>query len=335
MVERLVAPEAPVWYQTTGRWESGPTSAYYKGLMSILTGKPYPLRVLNASCTNPLSATRNPKKVAEALKKLDFMFVMDVFHAPHVDFADIVLPACTSYEQGDFFGVQDDARRHLAGGLQPGGRAAGGVAQRLAVLSRSGRPHGLRRALLAGRHGRLHERDAGPLRRHRGAVAAEPRGDACEAAGGRRRRRRSHRRPRRSARSTASTRLLFKDLPHGKVQCYNEFIGGKENSDGSGTLPYLPVYQGPPEGLAETPELAKEFPLILSDVHAHRLVAAQLPPQRRLPAGAAALPLAAGSIRPPPRSTASPTATGCGWSLPTAGAGSRPSTSPASRPRWS
>ena len=115
MVERLVAPESPVWYQTTGRWESGPTSAYYKGLMSILTEKPYPLRVLNASCCNPLSATRNPRKVAEALKKLDFMFVMDVFHAPHVDFADIVLPACTSYEQGDFFGVQAHAGRHLGG----------------------------------------------------------------------------------------------------------------------------------------------------------------------------------------------------------------------------
>jgi thiosulfate reductase/polysulfide reductase chain A len=65
--------------------------------------------------------------------------------------------------------------------------------------------------------------------------------------------------------------LLFKDLPYGKVQCYNELRGGKETNDGSGTLPYLPVYQGPPEGIAETPELAKEFPLILSDVHADRL----------------------------------------------------------------
>ena len=64
---------------------------------------------------------------------------------------------------------------------------------------------------------------------------------------------------------------LFKDLPHGKVQCYNEFIGGKADCDGSGPLPYLPAYQGPPEGLAETPELAKDFPLILSDVHAYRL----------------------------------------------------------------
>ena len=72
---------APVWYQKTAGPENGPTSAYYKGLMSILTGKPYPLRVLGAGCTNPLSATRNPQKVAEALKKLDFMFVMDVCRA--------------------------------------------------------------------------------------------------------------------------------------------------------------------------------------------------------------------------------------------------------------
>jgi len=64
---------------------------------------------------------------------------------------------------------------------------------------------------------------------------------------------------------------LFKKLPHGKVQCYNELLGGRENNDGSGTLPHLPVYQGPPEGIAETPALTKEFPLILSDVHAHRL----------------------------------------------------------------
>ena len=64
---------------------------------------------------------------------------------------------------------------------------------------------------------------------------------------------------------------LFKGLPHGKVQCYNEFIGGKPNVDGTGVLPPLPIYQGPPEGLAETPELAKDYPLVLSDVHAYRL----------------------------------------------------------------
>ena len=48
-------------------------------------------------------------------------------------------------------------------------------------------------------------------------------------------------------------------------------IGGKDNCDNTGKLPYLPVYQGPPEGIAETPELTKEYPLIISDVHAHCL----------------------------------------------------------------
>ena len=230
MVERLVAPESPIWYQKTGRWESGPTTAYYKGLMSILTGEPYPLRVLNASCTNPLSATRNPKKVAEALKKLDFMFVMDVFHAPHVDFADIVLPACTSYEQGDFFGVRNTPEGVVGGGLQPGGRAPGGVAQRLAVLPRSGRPHGLRRALLAGRAWtaswtRLLARygvTVEQLRQNPGGMLVAGARAAGPAPPQRRRA------PRAQYRKYA---LLFKDLPHGKVQCYNELIGGKENND--------------------------------------------------------------------------------------------------------
>jgi anaerobic selenocysteine-containing dehydrogenase len=55
------------------------------------------------------------------------------------------------------------------------------------------------------------------------------------------------------------------------VQCYNELIGGKVNNDGTGTLPYFPVYHGPPEGIAQTPALTKEFPLVFSDVHAYRL----------------------------------------------------------------
>ena len=64
---------------------------------------------------------------------------------------------------------------------------------------------------------------------------------------------------------------LFAGLPHGKVQCYNEVIGGRDDNMKSGKLPFFPIYSGPPEGIAQTPELAKEFPLILSDVHAHRL----------------------------------------------------------------
>ena len=64
---------------------------------------------------------------------------------------------------------------------------------------------------------------------------------------------------------------LFKDLPNGKVQCYNVWIGGKPNNTETGTLGYLPEYVGPPEGIAQTPDLVEEYPLIISDVHAYRL----------------------------------------------------------------
>ena len=64
---------------------------------------------------------------------------------------------------------------------------------------------------------------------------------------------------------------LFAQLPGGKVQCYNEWIGGKPNNTETGELGYLPVYQGPPEGIAETPDIAAEYPYIISDVHAYRL----------------------------------------------------------------
>lgn len=269
--ERLVAPEAPVWYQTPERWESGPSSAYYKALMSILTEKPYPLRVLNASCSNPLSATRNPRKVAEALKKLDFMFAMDIFHAPHVDYADIVLPACTSYEQGDFFGVRPtpDGLRVAPYNqvVEPLGETRSDWRFYLDLAARMG----------YGEHFWQGDMDAfmdEMLAKHGVTVEQlrqDPRGMFVK--------------PSSSPDATGSQTpppsppqpeyrkyaVLFKGLPHGKVQCYNEYIGGKSTCDGTGTLSYLPSYQGPPEGLAETPELAEEYPLVLSDVHAYRL----------------------------------------------------------------
>lgn len=70
--------------------------------------------------------------------------------------------------------------------------------------------------------------------------------------------------------------VAFKNLPNKKFQAYNEFIGGKPSVwDGTefdpGALPYLPYFQGPDESLSETPEIAAEYPLIISDVHAYRL----------------------------------------------------------------
>jgi thiosulfate reductase/polysulfide reductase chain A len=273
LADKLVAPEGPVWYQKVGWTENGPTSAYYKGLMSILTGEPYALRALGAGYTNPLSATRNPQRVAEALRKLDFMFVMDVSHGPHVDFADIVLPACTSYEQDLYFGTKMTPEGTLICGynqvVEPLGESRSDWTFYLDLAVRmgygehfwQGDPQAMMDEMLApydltaqqlrqNPEGMLQKRPAppGPATEAPGQEAPAPRDQQAQRWTG-----------------------LFKDLPYGKVQCYNEYLGGKPTNDGTGTLPYLPVYQGPPEGLAQTPEFAREFPLILSDVHAHRL----------------------------------------------------------------
>lgn len=259
LADKLVAPESPVWYQKAGNWDAGPTSAYYKALMSILTGKPYPIRVLNATCSNPLSATRNPRMVAEALKKLEFFFVMDVFHGPHVDYADIVLPACTGYEQscqleirnkneGTWLGIynkvtepleesRSDWQFYLDLAVKMGYGADFWNGSMEAFLNEQLAPSGISLDELRKSPKGIFVKRAEPI--------PEP----------------SYRR----------YKELFKNLPYGKVQCYNEFIGGKEDNMKTGVLPYLPVYKGPPEGIAETPEIAKEFPLVLSDVHAHRL----------------------------------------------------------------
>ena len=106
-VAKLVAPETPRWFQTMQTQESGPTAAYNKGIQSVLTGKPYPLRFILAQSTNPMSATRQPKTVAEALKKLDYYVVMDVAWNSSCDYADIVLPAATQYESADQFSVNN------------------------------------------------------------------------------------------------------------------------------------------------------------------------------------------------------------------------------------
>ena len=92
-MSRLLAPEFPRWYQKPSTWESGPNSAYFKALMTALTDEPVRLRAAFAQATNPLSATRQPKKVAKALERLELFVVHDTHWSPSCAYADYVLPA--------------------------------------------------------------------------------------------------------------------------------------------------------------------------------------------------------------------------------------------------
>lgn len=260
-VSKLVAPETPRWFQNKMTQESGPTSAYNRGLMSILSEEPYPLRFVFAQSSNPLSATRQPKKVAEALKKLDYYVVMDTSWNSSCDYADIVLPAATQYETSDQFAVKNMKDGTFIGInqviVEPLGEARSDWQYYLDLAVKMGYGDdfwgGSLDAMLEERLDgsgitleELRAANTGIFKeRTDGSAPTEPVYQDYE--------------------------KMFESLPGGKVQCYNEWIGGKPNATDSGTLEYLPVYHGAPENLTSTPDLAQEYPLIISDVHAYRL----------------------------------------------------------------
>ena len=259
-VSDLVGPETPRWFQTMATQESGPTSAYNKGIRSILTEDPYPLRCILGQSSNPLTATRQPKTVIEALKKLDLYIVMDTEWNSSCDYADYVLPACSNYETSQQFATKNSKAGTWIGMNQaiqePLAESKSDWTFYCELADRMGYGddfwHGdfdeCLREQLDGSGFTLEEL------REKGSIFVE-----------------------RTEEFTPEEPVyqnyeeLFKDLPNGKVQCYNEWIGNKPNCEEDGEISPLPVYNGPAESHYSTPELAEEYPLVFSDVHAYRL----------------------------------------------------------------
>lgn len=260
-VSNLVAPETPRWFQTMKTQESGPTSAYYKAIMSVLTEDPYPLRCIIGQSSNPLSATRCPKKVEEALKKLDYYVVMDTCWNSSCNYADIVLPAATNYETSHQFGTKNSpAGTFIAinqGVLEPMGESHSdwqfyldlAVAMGYGEDFWNGDMDACLREQLDGSGISLEDLRAADhgifVERTDGAKPTEP--------------------------VYQDYAKMFESLPNGKVQCYNSWIGGKPNSTETGELDPLPTYVGPVTSPDKTPELLEEYPLVITDVHAYRL----------------------------------------------------------------
>ncbi len=104
-VDKLVAPEFPKPFQP---YKEGTTSAYYRIFDSILTEEPSPIRTVIAPGTQPTVSTRSPKRVIEALKKLDFFVVVDVMSTAEMNYADVVVPVATPYETDHPFECTDN-----------------------------------------------------------------------------------------------------------------------------------------------------------------------------------------------------------------------------------
>jgi anaerobic selenocysteine-containing dehydrogenase len=67
---------------------------------AILEEKPYPIKAMIAF-NNPVATTPNLGQIWQALQKLDFLVVVDLFLTPTAELADLVLPTATWLERND------------------------------------------------------------------------------------------------------------------------------------------------------------------------------------------------------------------------------------------
>jgi len=66
---------------------------------TILNGSPYPIKGMIFQGSNPLLTWPDTDTTERALRKLDFLVVMDLFMTKTASIADLVLPACTFLER--------------------------------------------------------------------------------------------------------------------------------------------------------------------------------------------------------------------------------------------
>jgi len=74
-------------------------------LQAITTGYPYPIKAFLVFGNNTLVTYANSKEVYDALMKLDFFVVVDIYMTPTAELADIVLPAATWLEVDQILSV--------------------------------------------------------------------------------------------------------------------------------------------------------------------------------------------------------------------------------------
>lgn len=68
---------------------------------AVLEGIPYPVGAFYVQCANPVIAYVDSRQNYEALMKLDFLAVSEIYMTPTAALTDVVLPAATHFEFND------------------------------------------------------------------------------------------------------------------------------------------------------------------------------------------------------------------------------------------
>jgi len=93
---KKIGADKSLYSKMSTTWPSAHTPSLWE---AILHNDPYPVKAMMVMAANPAVTCANTNIVVGALKKLEFLVVVDIFMTPTAKLADIVLPACTFLEQ--------------------------------------------------------------------------------------------------------------------------------------------------------------------------------------------------------------------------------------------
>ncbi len=91
------AAEHPLFYRLWGRQSPYGQTMYLAD--AILDEKPYPIKALIVTGGNPVVTLPDSNRIRQALEKLELLVVIDLFMTETAEMADIVLPACSFMER--------------------------------------------------------------------------------------------------------------------------------------------------------------------------------------------------------------------------------------------
>lgn len=201
---------------------------------TMLTGQPYPVKALYCHGSNILRSYANTKMVTEALANLDFIVVADLFLTETAAIADIILPAASWMERSAVTRNEQTSINHLH--LQRQVTQRGECRTDLAILNELARRLGVGNGMFP-----TEEAYFDFVLKSSGLTFKE-----FERRGG--------------LTFPQTFRKYESDgfrTPSGKVQLYDEKLASL------GFDP-LPVYREASESPVSTPEIAKEYPLIIT-----------------------------------------------------------------------
>ncbi|MDF9409414.1 MAG: Acetylene hydratase [Pelotomaculum sp. PtaB.Bin013] len=96
-IKPIGADQYPLFYSFWGRVSPYGIATLFP--QAALESKPYPVRGAIVAAANPVVSFPEANKFIEAFKSMDFMMAIDLFMTETAEMADLVLPACTFMEK--------------------------------------------------------------------------------------------------------------------------------------------------------------------------------------------------------------------------------------------